>query len=118
MIICTCGREFTRGVCYNCGNTSAENFKIIPDVIFSKRESKAFRISNKVSARKKKRNRIKKRDGKCLKCGSKKKLTIDHIKPLSKGGTWNNDNLQTLCSKCNGEKRDQEIDYRQNKTLK
>jgi len=113
MIICTCGREFIMGICYNCGNTSDENFKVIPGVIFSSRESKAYKIRNKVSAKKKKRNRIKKRDGKCLKCGSKKGLTIDHIKPLSKGGTWQNDNLQTLCSKCNCEKGDKEIDYRQ-----
>ena len=38
---------------------------------------------------------------KCTKCGSQKKLTIDHIIPLLKGGDNIEDNLQVLCTKCN-----------------
>jgi len=59
------------------------------------------------------RNFILKRDGyKCLKCGATENLTIDHVKPTSKGGRNTRANKQTLCFKCNGEKDNTEIDYR------
>jgi 5-methylcytosine-specific restriction endonuclease McrA len=65
---------------------------------------------NKVG--KTKRKRIYDRDGNCcLKCGSGEYITIDHILPLSKGGTNRNSNLQTLCKKCNMEKGDKMISY-------
>jgi len=54
----------------------------------------------------------------CLKCGGQftfDKLTLDHIKPVSKGGSSNIWNLQPLCGKCNASKGNKEIDYR--KTL-
>lgn len=42
----------------------------------------------------------------CVSCGEKeeKKLTIDHIKPVSKGGTDELQNLQILCRSCNSKK--------------
>lgn len=40
----------------------------------------------------------------CRSCGSKRRLTIDHIHPRSKGGTDHPDNLQTLCRSCNSKK--------------
>jgi hypothetical protein len=48
---------------------------------------------------------IKKRDGeKCKMCGDTKRLEIDHITPLSKGGGDELDNLQILCKSCNTRK--------------
>jgi hypothetical protein len=40
----------------------------------------------------------------CVACGSTDKLTIDHIKPVSKGGTDDMSNLQILCKSCNSKK--------------
>lgn len=40
----------------------------------------------------------------CLHCGTHKDLSVDHIKPESKGGETNLDNLQTLCKPCNSRK--------------
>ena len=42
----------------------------------------------------------------CVYCGSKDKIQIDHIWPLSKGGTNHIDNLQPLCRFCNYSKHD------------
>lgn len=48
----------------------------------------------------------------CLKCNIKDGLSIDHIKPLAKGGDNSIGNLQTLCAKCNSSKGDAAKDYR------
>ena len=55
--------------------------------------------------------RVKKRDGfKCVICGRGQRdgvtLEVDHIKPVSKGGLTEMDNLQTLCFDCNRGKSD------------
>lgn len=49
---------------------------------------------------------------KCLCCGSKDKLTMDHILPLVSGGKHTIDNVQPLCSSCNSSKGARYIDYR------
>lgn len=57
-------------------------------------------------------------DFRCLKCNKKlpfEKLTLDHVKPVSKGGSSDIWNTQPLCKSCNSKKKDKEIDYR--KTL-
>ncbi|MBR5496583.1 MAG: HNH endonuclease [Clostridia bacterium] len=74
----------------------------------NKRNSKSTRkISDKL------RYQILKRDSfKCCACGASPaknpavELHIDHIIPWSKGGETTEDNLQTLCSKCNIGKSD------------
>ena len=40
----------------------------------------------------------------CKICGTRKHLSIDHIIPESKGGKLIENNLQTLCKKCNSKK--------------
>ena len=40
----------------------------------------------------------------CKHCESYVDLCIDHIHPVSRGGTNDPDNLQTLCRACNGRK--------------
>lgn len=40
----------------------------------------------------------------CAFCGTKENITIDHIIPLSKGGTNDVDNIQPLCRSCNSRK--------------
>lgn len=40
-------------------------------------------------------------EGRCMNCGTKENITIDHIITLSKGGTNLIDNLQPLCRSCN-----------------
>ena len=56
----------------------------------------------------------------CIYCGSKEKLEIDHIIPLSSKGTNEADNLQVLCKACNisksayktiSEKRKRKIEF-------
>ena len=49
----------------------------------------------------------------CLSCNqASSDLQIDHIKPVSQGGTSEWDNLQLLCKPCNSTKGTQTIDYR------
>lgn len=76
-----------------------------------------LRGSMKINAREtiplKLRFKILKRDNyTCVKCGQSPaknnavELEIDHITPVSKGGTNDIENLQTLCRNCNQGKKD------------
>lgn len=50
---------------------------------------------------------------KCLSCGrTDAKLTVDHVVPLSVGGTNSIENIQPLCGSCNSSKGTKTIDYR------
>lgn len=40
----------------------------------------------------------------CVKCGSRERLQIDHEFPVARGGNDNIENLRTLCQPCNGSK--------------
>ncbi len=52
------------------------------------------------------------RDGHCcLRCGSRENLSIDHITPLACGGDNSEENLQTLCKRCNSSKGSQTRSY-------
>lgn len=51
----------------------------------------------------------------CLCCGkgeSEAALTVDHVVPLSRGGSSDISNLQPLCKTCNSAKGSKTIDYR------
>jgi len=51
------------------------------------------------------RNVVMERDQyRCVSCGSWEGLSLDHIHPLSKGGSDDPDNLQTMCRSCNSAK--------------
>ena len=51
------------------------------------------------------RRRIIDRDGfECQSCGAKDEIQIDHIIPISRGGSSDDDNLQVLCAPCNRSK--------------
>lgn len=70
-------------------------------------EAKERRKRNKNKRRKvgpDRRAAIYARDGnRCVECGEKDKgqLTLDHIIPVSKGGSSRDENLQTMCRRCN-----------------
>jgi 5-methylcytosine-specific restriction endonuclease McrA len=54
----------------------------------------------------------------CLCCGSKtKKLTRDHVIPISAGGSNEISNIQPLCLPCNLRKGRRVIDYRQSRDV-
>ena len=48
----------------------------------------------------------------CLRCNRRRKLTPDHVIPVSKGGTSNIGNIQPLCQPCNSSKNAKTTDYR------
>ena len=48
----------------------------------------------------------------CLCCGTKDRLTRDHVIPISLGGTDHIDNIQPLCHSCNSSKHTKSTDYR------
>lgn len=47
---------------------------------------------------------VAKQCGKCAECGKKRKLTQDHIDPVSKGGAHGPHNIRGLCGTCNSSK--------------
>lgn len=40
-------------------------------------------------------------------------MTVDHIIPVAEGGTWDIDNLQPMCTNCNGKKSNHMITVEQ-----
>jgi len=69
------------------------------------------KVKRRIFYRKRLRFAIFRRDGfRCRYCGSSAsdgaRLTLEHIIPLGKGGTWEADNLLTACERCNTGKDD------------
>ena len=90
-----------------------ENIVELIKMLESKLTAKAFAKEQRALMTKKLREYIKKRDNfTCCNCGNSIHkepnllLEIDHIIPVAKGGCTVEDNLQTLCWKCNRAKSD------------
>ena len=59
-----------------------------------------------------KRRAVFERDSyRCVACDGFKRLSVDHIIPVSQGGSNDNDNLQTLCGPCNSAKGTKPIPF-------
>ena len=74
-------------------------------------KSKKYKNRRKTNIPRGMRHEVFKRDNyTCVECGARKDdgatLHVDHIVPVSKGGSDELDNLQTLCSDCNLNKSD------------
>lgn len=69
--------------------------------------SQSARANGGTRAWSKIRARILIRDGYCCQyCGSENATTVDHVIPISKGGTDDPDNLVAACTRCNYSKGD------------
>jgi superfamily II DNA or RNA helicase/5-methylcytosine-specific restriction endonuclease McrA len=62
------------------------------------------------------KNLIRTRDGKCVCCGRKNSLQVDHINPKHFKGTHETENLQALCSECNNIKGQLLINFLKSQT--
>lgn len=103
-------------LCNNCANIILNvvhkaqygHYVSWPDTVQPRNKNTKQKIGMKL------RLQIYERDGfKCIQCGVQKNLTLDHIKPESKGGKTSFENLQTMCKSCNsskGTKYDEEAD--------
>ena len=96
-------------VCKACLNILTHNHIVIEDAIkramYPRPTPKEPKRSRKIPGNL--RTQIYERDEYCcVKCGSRKSLAIDHIKPFSLGGENTLENLQTLCRSCNSRKGD------------
>lgn len=121
-MICHCGHHYIHSVCYNCGHVYGD--APLGGLIINPFNSKVSPGKKYKQPSEKKGDKIFSRDGhRCLKCGfrpgdlpkgnNSNHLTIDHIIPQSLGGNNTENNLQTLCLRCNREKGNKNsIDYR------
>ena len=55
------------------------------------------------------RSMVLERDRVCVVCGSDRDLELDHVKPLSLGGSDELENLQLLCRVCHKEKSRRDV---------
>lgn len=71
------------------------------ELTYKQRRSRASNYTKRPEVR----QRIFLRDNnRCVECGSIQDLTVDHIISIYRGGTDDDDNLQTLCNHCNAGK--------------
>ena len=96
-------------ICCDCAYSSAKFYASITSgdwfkYLIESCLEKSFGLRKRIAVGKNIREKIlKKYNFKCAHCkeGDYRKLTIDHIKPYSKGGRDTENNLQVLCKRCN-----------------
>jgi len=99
MAACIAFYEKTTPAEISAMNTEAAEMVKPPKLVISDKVKMRDRAS---SARSRIYKQLAARDGeKCRQCGSTHKLHVDHIKPISLGGTNDLTNLQLLCQSCN-----------------
>jgi len=83
------------GVCRVCGKSIKRPFRKHCSTKCSMEYQKCFKTWTEL------RDKVIARDNKCLKCGSKSQLEVDHIRAIvNGGGMWDINNLRTLCHTC------------------
>ncbi len=103
-----CKREFVKkrrksGICTRCGKIKTNNYyckDCLDHKILNEITPRRLKIEQEKKINKK--DIIAKTKGKCAYCGKKRrKMHMDHIIPISKGGRHIIDNLILACAKCN-----------------
>jgi 5-methylcytosine-specific restriction endonuclease McrA len=100
-------RSHVRATIYNWQTRNRERLKVIADRRLARKAENGGSFTAQEWAA-----LCQQYDYRCLACGRKRKLSADHIVPLSKGGASSIDNIQPLCGPCNSGKGDKIIDYR------
>lgn len=125
------GRKYgVRSWCVSCEDESNKNYKAanrskIADTFreYFKKHADKIRFGRRVSKANKRgavgslsldqwRTLCVYYGNKCLRCGKQGRLDMDHVVPISMGGSAYVDNVQPLCRSCNSFKNDRVIDYR------
>jgi hypothetical protein len=97
---------FFKGVLSSVENTK-DTFR---EVAFSHVANPGPNESTRPSISKETRDFIQRRDKECIYCGTRHEpYHIDHIIPISRGGSDQNNNLALACATCNISKRDRLI---------
>lgn len=95
-------------ICYNCASTIMNEFKHGGQIIYNNKsdeQPKKNKTTSDVKLRMSKKRRILERDRyRCRYCGGWENIGIDHIHPVSRGGSNDDENLVACCRSCNSRK--------------
>jgi len=101
-------REYERaGLCFKCAEAIANHFwhEHSGDWLTWPNQSRASKPA-KAKIKTALRLKVYERDGfKCVYCGNRKQLTLDHVTAESRGGATAEGNLVTACKVCNSKKQ-------------
>lgn len=120
---CDYSLNITDKSCYLCKTTKIPHLDVTVEQLNARKkkelEEKYIRkiinyegYYSKVGVSRIQRERLFQKYPECLCCGSFNNLTVDHVIPICKGGSSEDENLQTLCRKCNNLKGNRIRDYR------